>query len=131
MDDKVRNLLNRVKDTAQQAGQAASNTAQEMGRKAGNVVDVTRLNVKIYELQSDVDTLMKNAGQIVYNAHLGVETDEAMLNSILAELDEKNGQIMDLRAQIDGIKNQKTCPYCGAACSKDDRYCKSCGAELM
>ena len=130
MDDRVRNLLNRVRDSAQQAGQAAAATAQEVSRKAGSMADVTRLNVQIYELQSDVSTLLKDAGQIVYDAHLGVESDEAMLANILARLDEKNAQIMELRARIDGLKNQQTCPCCGSPCAAEDRFCKSCGAIL-
>ncbi len=130
MEDKVRGILERVRGAAQQAGEAAGATARQASRKAGNMLDVTRLNVQIYELNSDIATLLKSAGQIVYDAHLGVDTDEAMLNNILSQLDEKNGQVMELRARIDGLKNVRECPCCGAPCTPGDRFCKSCGVEL-
>lgn len=130
MNEKVKELLSRVRGTAQQAGAAAESAARYASQKAGNALDITRLNVQIYELNSDISNLLRSAGQIMYDAHLGVETDEVMLNNILSQLDEKNGQIMELRAQIDGLKRQQECPCCGAPCSPADRFCKSCGASL-
>jgi rRNA maturation endonuclease Nob1 len=77
-----------------------------------------------------VDILLRDAGQIIYDAHLGAETNDVMLAQILEQLDVKNAQIMELRARIDAIKNQQRCPSCGAPCGTNDRYCKSCGAIL-
>lgn len=130
MDEKVKSLLARVRGAAQQASASAESAARYASRKAGNALDITRLNVQIYELNSDISNLLRSAGQIMYDAHLGVETDEAMLNNILSQLDEKNGQVMELRAQIDELKSQQACPVCGAPCAQTDRFCKSCGSGL-
>ncbi len=130
MEEKVRGLLNRVRGAARQAGESAEATARQASRMAGNVLDITRLNVQIYELNTDINTLLKNAGQIVYDAHLGIETNESLLYNILEQLDQKNSQVTELRARIDMLKHLRECPFCSASCTPEDHFCKICGGEL-
>jgi rRNA maturation endonuclease Nob1 len=130
VDDKVRDLFGRVRSAAQTVGAAAEGAARSAGRMAGNAVDLSKLNLQVRELNADVATLLRDAGQIIYDAHLGAETDDAMLAQILEQLDLKNAQIMELRVRMDAIKNQQRCPSCGAPCGNDDHFCKSCGAIL-
>ncbi len=131
MDERVSGILNRVRNAAQQATASAEATAREASRRAGAMLDITRLNVQIYELNNETATLLKSAGQIIYNAHLGVDTDEELLGQLLVQLDEKNAQIMELRARIDGLKNTRPCTCCGNLCAPEDSFCKVCGAELV
>jgi DNA repair exonuclease SbcCD ATPase subunit len=130
MEDKVRALFTRVRDAAQAMGTAAESTARYAGQKAGSIFDVTKLNMQIYELNNQANGLLRDAGQIIYDVHLGVESNEEQLSSILSQLDETNAQIMELRERIASLKSLRECPVCGAPCGLDDRFCKSCGTSL-
>ncbi len=114
MDDKVKDLLGRVRFAAQSVSSAAESAARSASRRAGDVVDISKLNLQIRELNADIATLLRDAGQIIYDAHLGAENNDAMLAQILEQLDLKNAQVMELRARIDAIKSQQRCPICGA-----------------
>lgn len=131
MDDKVKDLLGRVRFAAQSVSSAAESAARSASRRAGDVVDISKLNLQIRELNADIATLLRDAGQIIYDAHLGAENNDAMLAQILEQLDLKNAQVMELRARIDAIKSQQRCPICGATCGAEDRFCKACGATLQ
>ncbi len=131
MDTKVRELLGRVRSAAQSVSSAAESAARSASRMASTAVDLSKLNLQIRELNGDIATLLRDAGQIIYDAHLGVETNDAMLAQILEQLDVKNAQVMELRARIDAVKSQQRCPACGAACGAEDRFCKVCGEILQ
>ena len=130
MDERVKDLLERVRQTAEVMGEVAGTTARYAGKCAGNLVDVTKLNLQIFDLNSEVSELLKAAGQTVYQAHLGEETDDEALAVILDELDVKNAQVAELKERVAALRNAKTCPACGEPCGREDRFCKSCGAAL-
>lgn len=130
MDERVKDLLERVRQTAEVVGEVAGTTARYAGKCAGNLVDLTKLNLQIFDLNSEVSELLKSAGQIVYQAHLGENTDDDALAAILSQLDVKNAQVMELKERVSTLKNVKPCPACGEPCGREDRFCKACGASL-
>ncbi len=99
MDDKVRELLDRVRDTAVGAADAANQTARAAGKKAGQMVDVAKLNVQLFDLNGEFNDVLRQLGQVMYDTHRG-------------------------QAQA------RICPACGAACGRDDQFCRRCGGSL-
>ena len=130
MDERVKELLDRVRDTAVTVGEAAGVTARCAGKYAGQMVDIAKLNMKIFDLKTEINTLLREIGQVVYDTHLGVEADRASIDGMLAQIDEKNRAVDELKERIAVLKNSRQCPGCGAACGRDDKFCKTCGAQL-
>lgn len=130
MDERVRELLDRVRGTAVTVGEAAGVTARYAGKCAGQMVDIAKLNMKIFDLRAEISALLREIGQVVYDTHLGAETDKGSVDGMLAEIDEKNKTINELKERIAVLKSCRECPGCGGPCGKEDRYCKACGAQL-
>ena len=130
MDERVKELLERVKATAVDLGEAAGTTARSAGKYAGQMVDVAKLNVKIFDLKNDVNNLLREVGQMVYDTHHGKEPSEGGMDELLQQLDEKNAAIDEVKERIAVLRNAKECPSCGNMCGRDDRFCKECGAQL-
>ena len=130
MDEGVKELLERVKATAVDLGEAAGTTARSAGKYAGQMVDVAKLNVKIFDLKNDVNDLLREVGQMVYDTHHGKEPSEGGMDELLQQLDEKNAAIDEVKERIAVLRNAKECPSCGNMCGRDDRFCKECGAQL-
>ena len=130
MDERVKELLERVKSTAVDLGEAAGTTARSAGKYAGQMVDVAKLNVKIFDLKNDVNDLLREVGQMVYDTHHGKEPSEGGMDELLQQLDEKNAAIDEVKERIAVLRNAKECPSCGNMCGRDDRFCKECGAQL-
>ena len=129
MDERVRELLDRVRDTAVTVGEAAGATARYAAKYAGQTVDIAKLNMKIFDLKTDVNSLLREIGQVVYDTHLGAE-DVPDVDGLLGQIDEKHRAIAELKERAAALKSCKDCPACGASCGKDDKFCKSCGNEL-
>lgn len=130
MDERVKELLDRVRDTAATVSEAAETTARYAGKYASQMVDVAKLNMKIFDLKTDIGELLRGIGQVVYDAHLGRESDQNAVESTLKSLDEKYASIEELKVRIAVLRNARECPGCGAVCGRGDKFCKACGKEL-
>jgi len=131
MDERVKELLDRVRDAALTAGQVAGVTARCAGKYAGQMVDVAKLNMKIFDLRAETAGLLRDIGQVVYDAHLGRDAaGDDQIGPLLEQIDERNEAIRACKEQVAVLKKCKRCPACGAVCGRDDKFCKDCGAAF-
>ena len=130
MDDKVKALLERVRGTANYAADAAADGARAAGKKAGQMVDVAKLNVQLFDLNGEFNEVLRQLGQVMYQTHLGQAAESAQVGAQLARADELAGRISELKARIADLKQAQNCPICGAPCGRGDKFCRVCGAQL-
>lgn len=132
MDEKIRNIISTVKTTAAAAGQVAGRAAEATGKKAGEVVEQTKLSLRIIDLESEINDIYREIGKLVHasRSDIGIETEA--IEEKLSVIDEKREEIEETRAKLDVLKRTRKCPNpdCGKRCSKDDKFCASCGAVL-
>ena len=130
MDDKVRELLDRVRDTAVGAADAANQTARAAGRRAGQMVDVAKLNVQLFDLNGAFDDVLRQLGQVMYSAHQGQTEDGEKVTALLEQADELSGKAAEVKERIAALRQSRSCPVCGASCGRDDQFCRRCGGKL-
>ncbi|MBQ1351452.1 MAG: zinc ribbon domain-containing protein, partial [Oscillospiraceae bacterium] len=80
MDNRVKELLEKVRSTAGAVGSMAGNTARQAGKYAGELFDTAKLNLRMFDLNNEITTLLKEIGQIIYDTHTGKETEEPILD---------------------------------------------------
>lgn len=131
MDDKVRELLERIRDGALAAADTAGDAARAAGRRAGQMADVAKLNVQLFDLNCDVDEVMQQLGRVMYDTHLGQLPPGETVPELLAKADELMARRDELQERIAALRQCKLCPACGATCGKEDKFCKCCGALLQ
>ena len=119
MDEKIQLLLEKAKVYAGKTGQAA----ESAGRKATELAQATRLNLQIFDLNTECEVLYKEIGKLMYDVHQGIEADESGIQDRLAKLDERREKIEGLRGQISLLRSSVRCPNCG-------RFCAGCGGTL-
>ena len=130
MDEKVKALLDRVKGTASFAADAAADSARAAGKKAGQMVDVAKLNVQLFDLNGEYNDILRQLGQVMVDTHRGQAPEGVLITSLLNQADDKNGKIAELKGRIADLKQAQTCPACGEPCGKSDKFCRSCGGKL-
>ena len=130
MDDKVKDLLERIRGTASVAADAAADTARVAGKKAGQMVDVAKLNVQLFDLNGDYNDIMRQLGQVMYDTHRGQAPEGDPVTQLLMKADELSEKIAEVKARIADLRQAQSCPSCGAPCSKGDKFCRTCGKEL-
>lgn len=130
MDPKVYELLEKARATAMNAATAAGKAADSATKMAGELFEVTKLNLQVFDLNTDIELLYKEIGKIVYLTHTGAEVDADEISAKIAVIDEKQAAIKELKHQVELRKNLIKCPGCGKDCDRSDLYCKNCGAAI-
>ena len=130
MDDKVKELLDRIRDTAAEAADAANQTARAAGKRAGQMVDVAKLNVQLFDLNGEFNDILRQMGQVMYDAHRGQREEGDKVSELLERADGLSARISDLKERISALRQSRACPACGAVCGKEDQFCRRCGAGL-
>lgn len=127
MDEKIKDLLERIRGTAADLSETAAPAARYVGQRAGELMDTAKLNIQIFDRNSEINDLLRRMGKIMYDTHLGREPADDV-TELLRQTDEAYAQVADLKAKVTALRQGKTCPACGALCARDDRFCKECGS---
>lgn len=130
MEPNVKMIIERAKATATYAAEKAGRMADAATKKAGDVAMQTKLNLQVFDLNTDIDGIYKEIGRIVYLAHTGDDAPAAELDDKFAQVDEKLAKVVELKEAIGGMKSTVTCPGCGRECAKEDAFCSACGHKL-
>ena len=130
MDNRVKDLLDRIRGTAGVAADVAVDTARVAGRRAGQMVDVAKLNVQLFDLNGEYNEVLRQLGQVMYDTHRGRAPEGDRVTELLEQADERAERIAELKAQIADLRQAESCPHCEAPCGKGDKFCRSCGAKL-
>ena len=91
--------------------------------------ELTGLNVRLYEVNSELNASLRRLGEITYAARAGEDADDGAAEALLAEIDGRKAEAAELRRRISEVKRERPCPVCGSACGAGDRFCRRCGAE--
>lgn len=127
MDAKVQSFLDKVKVMAEKTGKAAGRAADVAGKKATELASATRINLQIFDLNTECEVLYKEIGRMVYELHRGSEVSNDEMDEKIAAVDAKQEKIAALREELAGMKTIVVCPHCGKTCSREDAYCSGCG----
>ena len=125
MNERLQELLDAVQRTASQVGGSAADAAYGMGKRAGELLSVAKLNIRIMDLKGAVSTALREVGEMIYATHTGTLTESEVL---LAKLQEIDG--LRLEREIARLQGGAVCPFCGAAARSGDVFCRECGQKL-
>ncbi len=109
----------------------ARSAAKSVGKKAEEVLDLSRNRLSISELENKLESSYASLGMLYYNYLENGTTDPGREQALVHEIDETNAAIKELRENINELRNRVTCPACAAANDPDAVFCSQCGARLQ
>ena len=101
MDPKVKEILSRARVSAVNYGKAA-------GKFVGSVAEQAKINLQIFDLNTEIEVAYKEIGKLVYAVHAGEEVCNEAVQAEIEKIDSKTAQIAELRARLSGIKEEDT-----------------------
>lgn len=130
MDAKVQSFLDKIKVMADKTSQAAAarRTPRQKGEPSWQ--SATRINLQIFDLNTECEVLYKEIGKMVYDLHCGAEVSNDEMDEKIAAIDAKQEKIAALREELAGMRSIVVCPHCGKTCSREDAFCSGCGGAL-
>lgn len=108
----------------------AKSAAEAVGRKAGQLVDVSKLRIGAAEVNTEITERYETLGQYVYeNCREALSADPEAVGK-MAEIDELQAQAAAIAKELNDKQNKLVCPTCGKQCSNTASFCSSCGTKL-
>lgn len=130
MNDTLYELLEKVRGTAVQAGDTAANAVYGINQRASELVSTAKTRMRLVTLKGDVQTALRETGEILYATHTGTPTDSEVLLAKLREIDLLKEQITCLESQLAREDSAAVCPTCGAKIRGSISFCGECGGPL-
>lgn len=111
-------------------------SASEAGSKAKTMVEISKLDSRISQIEAETAILYREIGEKVYAGYrednlvkLICETIQPFCQKIM----EKEQEVSSLNAQIKQLKNAngKECPSCSTKIPHETKFCPLCGKEQL
>lgn len=99
-------------------------------KKTGDVVETQKLKFKAAQLKNDMSKDFEELGREYFEQiKQGLEASEKA-QTLVANIEVKNNEYIEIQEQIDEYKNVNVCGNCGAKNSKEAIFCNKCGKQL-
>ena len=79
MDEKLRELQEKARQTCRRASSAAADAAYLASHQAVRLMDSAKLRLRLVELENRRDRELRRVGELVYATHTGDATDSEAL----------------------------------------------------
>ena len=114
--------------------------AQKVTDKTTELVEIGKLNAKIYSENNAVDDLKKQLGEICFGKYRSGDELDPEIEKLCAEIEKHKKVIAEHQRTLRQMKeadentvNMKAsgfCPYCGAELVKGANFCPKCGEKI-
>ena len=109
----------------------AKSAAEAVSKKAGQLVDVSKLRISAAELSAEVSKRYEALGQLVFESCREKLSGDEELSSLMAEIDELKEQHAAVTKELNDKQNKVVCPTCGKRSPNTVQYCSNCGTKLV
>ncbi len=89
MDDRMKEILDKIRASATVAGEYASDQVNKASKKAGEMIEITKLNLQIFDLNAEIGAIYKEISEMIYATHIDAEAQVDNLEELLVEVDVK------------------------------------------
>ncbi len=108
----------------------AKSAAEAVGKKAGQIVDTSKLRINAAELNAEISKHYEALGEYVYENCRDKLDEDAELAGKMAEIDELKAQHTAVTKELSDKQNKVTCPNCGKQSPNTAAFCSNCGTKL-
>ena len=99
-------------------------------KKTTEVVSIEKQKFDIASLENKRAKDFEKLGRLYYKYFRNLDIDNEEISDVIIDIKEKNKKILELKNEINNIKNKRNCPACGASIDKNSVFCNSCGMKL-
>ncbi|MCL2560266.1 MAG: hypothetical protein FWE07_07230 [Turicibacter sp.] len=94
--------------------------------KSRQVVDLTKIGLKIDKEEKKLEQLYANLGRVFYQVNKEV-APEVMYEDLFRTITGRTKQLEYLKLEIDTVRGLKRCVACGHGLEATNLFCSTCG----
>ena len=105
-------------------------TAEFVGNKANEAMEVQRLKNQIRTLERNNEDDLAELGRVLYEKFLNGEELEAEEEALCEAIQDREESIEEYNEQIAELRGDTNCAACGKSIAKGMAYCPYCGEKV-
>jgi len=106
------------------------NIAQNVAKKSGDMVEVTKINLSISTEEENIKKLYTEIGKYCYEIYEKNVRFDNTINELCEKIKAHKNAIESLNEKINELKNVVKCQACGNVLPRDSVYCAKCGVKI-
>lgn len=110
--------------------QTISETAEAVGKKTEDLVEIQKLRVRIRTAQRDAELEYKKLGHLIFERFVEGEAMDVQLTEVCEQILKIQEKITDCQDQLAKKKGQSVCPSCGKGNPAGASFCMFCGTVM-
>jgi len=113
--------------------------AKNVGDKANDAIEITKLNSKISSEKTAITDDYKKIGEYYYDRYSNKHAFDTEVAELLSSIDAHKTAISEVEVQLKSLKEETAtqvsgdsaiCPACGKANAPGIKFCSECGQKL-
>lgn len=108
----------------------AKSAAATVGKKAGLLVDISKLRMNAAELNNEISKRYEALGRVVYEAAKEEQDVKGLIDECVISIDALYLRLDEVNEKINRLQNKAVCPICSAENAESALYCSQCGSKL-
>ena len=104
--------------------------AATAGKKTDEAVKFTKLKIKESQTTGDIKSHFEKLGEMAYEMKKNENPDAAAFDVEVEEIDKLYARRAEINHALDDLRQEVTCPVCGAKTKSENAFCPKCGAKL-
>lgn len=108
----------------------AKTAAENVGKEAGRLVDISRLRFNAADLQKEISKKYETLGRMVYDSRKSGDTSGMSFDDHINSIDALYKKLDEINEKINNLSRKSACPSCGFKNDENAVYCSKCGAKL-
>ena len=109
----------------------AKAVVETVRKKAGEVVDISKLKLAAADLRSELSQKYQILGRITFEEMSSGKDYSKNKEEVAEKIKELKNHLESVNDMIASSKNKKKCSCCGSYNAKDAVFCNNCGEKLM
>ncbi len=106
------------------------NVTRDIGKKSGQLVEITRLTAKIAAEENKVKKIYAEMGHKMYEDFRNGESFDDKYMVMFSDISILMSNIEELRQEVLEVKGVSICRGCGAEVPSDSKFCTKCGSKI-
>lgn len=127
----INKLVNNIKNGFSVFANEAESITRSAISKSSDIVDQSKINFNIKELEHKIDDVCLNIGKYVYSQF---ENDVQFTGDVQEKCElikEYKNEINELKKDLAISKNSVVCSSCGKFVANNSNFCPECGAKIL
>ena len=108
----------------------AKSAVDIVGKKAGKIVDVSKLKINAADLNNEIAKRYESLGRMIYEQKKTDNDSSELISDCIAAIDDLYEQLDAVNEQMVTMRAKFICKNCGQENPQNATYCSKCGQKM-